>query len=330
MTDIKSKIKDIQNNNLLTNIEKNIQIQNLMNPYKPSNIILKCEHYPYKKCDNFYFSCCNIFTNCIRCHNEIDNSHKPILKNIRCKICKLLQNPSNNCINIDCNTIFSTNYCNSCYIWTSNPIVHCDKCGLCRIGEKNKLFHCDNCEACFNIETKNYHKCVNLSYRNQSCSYCLESTHDSQDNSLSINCGHLVHKKCLDNAYKSNIYKCSICRKSMYKINWIYLKYLINIQPMPLEDFFIGDIVTCNKFGNINFMIHDIINKNNLIMYKGSFPNWIMNNNNVIAFFNKISLKKKPKKVNVFCNDCETKSYTSFHYLGNECINCCGFNTSIF
>ncbi len=89
---IKTKIKNIQNDNLLSNIEKNTQIQNLMNvnynKYKNTNII--CEHYLSKKCDNFYFSCCNIFSNCLRCHNDINNTHKPILQYIRCKECKLL------------------------------------------------------------------------------------------------------------------------------------------------------------------------------------------------------------------------------------------------
>jgi RING finger/CHY zinc finger protein 1 len=334
MTDknnIKSKIKDIQINSLLTNSEKNIQIQKLMNisVNLEKKIIVKCEHYPYKNCDNFYFSCCNIFTHCLRCHNEIDDSHKPILKKITCKKCKLLQILSNKCINIECNTIFSKNYCEICSIWTDKSIVHCEKCGFCRIGQKDKLFHCDNCEICFDISVKESHKCVNISYRNQNCSYCLESTHNSQDPSISINCGHLVHTKCLDNAYKSNIYKCSICRKSMYKMNWEYLKYLIKIQPLPIDDILIGDTVTCNILGNLKFKIDEIINNDNLVIYKGYFPNWIINNKNVIAYFNKESLKKDPKKVNIFCNDCETKSLTFFHYLGNECTNCCGFNTNI-
>lgn len=333
MNDFKAKIRDIQNNNLLTNIEKNIKIQELMNNnykqnYKPNNVILKCEHYPSKKCNNFYFSCCNTFTHCLRCHNEVDSTHKPVLKNITCEKCKLFQIPSNKCINKDCNIMFSKNYCDICNIWTEKSIVHCEKCGFCRIGEKDKLFHCDNCEICFDISSKDSHKCVNKSYRDQTCSYCLESIHDSQDNSLSINCGHYVHKKCLDNAYKSNIYKCSICRKSMYKINWIHLKYLINMQPMPEEDILVGDNVICCKFGHMKLIVEEIIN-HNLIIYKGFFPDWIMNGKNVVGYFNNKSLKKEPKKVNIFCNDCESKSLTLFHYLGNECINCGGFNTNI-
>jgi RING finger/CHY zinc finger protein 1 len=328
--DIKSKIKDIQLNKLLTNSEKNIQIQKLMNLNKHIHTIIKCEHYPSKKCNNFYFSCCNIFTDCLRCHNDIDNSHKPILKKITCKKCKLFQNPSNKCINKDCNIIFSKNYCDICFIWTDKNIAHCEKCGFCRIGEKDKLFHCDNCEICFDICAKETHKCINKSYRDETCSYCLDSIHNSQDSSLSIQCGHFVHKKCLDNACKSNIYKCALCRKSMYKMNWVYLKYLINMQPMPEEDILIGDIVTCTKFGNIKFNVEEIINnENNLIIYKGSFPNWNINNKNVIGYFNIESLKKDVKKINIFCNDCETKSFTPFHYLGNECVNCNGFNTNI-
>jgi RING finger/CHY zinc finger protein 1 len=330
-SDIKSKIKDIQMNTLLTNSEKNIQIQKLMNTSVniEKKIVVKCEHYPSKKCDNFYFSCCNIFTHCLRCHNEIDDTHKPILKNIRCKKCKLLQVLSNKCINNDCNIIFSKNYCEICSIWTEKSIVHCEKCGICRVGEKDKLFHCDNCEICFDITIKDSHKCVTKSYRDQTCSYCLESIHNSQNESLSIQCGHIVHKKCLDDAYKSNIYKCALCRKSMYKMNWSYLKYLINMQHMPEEDILVGDIVSCHKFSNLKFNVEEIINSDKIIIYKGFFQDWKINNKNITGFFNGESLKKDPKKVNVFCNDCEIKSLTLFHYLGNECINCGGFNTNI-
>jgi len=330
MTDIKSKIKDIVNNNSLSSSQKNTLIQSLYTPYNISSSTNNiCEHYPSKYCDNFYFSCCNIFTNCLRCHNDFDNTHKPILQFIRCTKCKLLQNPSNKCINNNCLSSFSKYYCHFCHIWTHKPITHCSSCGICRIGHPNSLFHCDNCQICFDISSKNSHICVN-SFRDQSCSFCLEPTHNSQYSSLSINCGHFVHKICLDNAFKSNIFKCSICRKSIFKVDWSFLKYLISSQPMPIDDISVDDIVSCSSLGNIPFHVTNIINIHNTILYHGFFPNWTNYNGTfVFATFNKLALFKSPKNVNIFCNDCDTKSFTPFHYLGNECFNCNSFNTSI-
>ena len=31
--------------------------------------------------------------------------------------------------------------------------------------------------------------------------------------------------------------------------------------------------------------------------------------------------------INIYCNDCNAKSYVKFHYLGHECKECGSFNT---
>ena len=57
----------------LSEIEKNKQIQKLMmNNYtqETTNSLILCDHYPNKKCSNFYFECCNLNFNCYRYHNE--------------------------------------------------------------------------------------------------------------------------------------------------------------------------------------------------------------------------------------------------------------------
>ena len=66
-TELRNKIKDIQNNSNLTITEKNLQIQKLMSN---KNIISNCTHYPNKKCDKFYFICCNKTYNCIFCSSS--------------------------------------------------------------------------------------------------------------------------------------------------------------------------------------------------------------------------------------------------------------------
>lgn len=318
MESLRTNIKNIQNNNNLSSDEKNKEIQKLMNNSSKPISIKKCIHYPNKKCNNFYFLCCNIFTNCIRCHNELtENNHLPILKCITCKECKLLQYPSNECKNNNCKILFSKNYCNTCFIWTDKDIVHCSECGICRIGNKDTLFHCNNCETCFN--DKLLHKCINKSYKEQICTYCMEHIHNAQDTSLSLRCEHIVHNKCLNNAMKSMCYTCPTCRKSIYDVDWTSLKYLINIQPM-INEIYVGDIVKCIVFGNLLFKINSI--ENNL--YSGVFVN-----TNIKGTFNIESLYKDPKRVDIYCNDCNKISNTIYHYLGHECEYCNSYNTTI-
>jgi hypothetical protein len=46
---------------------------------------------------------------------------------------------------------------------------------------------------------------------------------------------------------------------------------------------------------------------------------------NAVATFRKRELKQM---VEVYCNDCEQKSWTDLHFIGNMCRECGGFNTS--
>ena len=317
--ELRNKIKVIQSDINLTITEKNIKIQQLMSrnsPLSNNSIISTCTHYPNKKCDQFYFTCCNKRYNCIRCHNEYEE-HNRELKTIKCTDCNLEQEPSNCCINCEIN--FSPNYCNICYIWTDNSITHCNKCELCRVGESDKLFHCDVCNACFSSENKENHKCSDNLFINKNCAYCLESTFSGQDSALAIRCGHVIHTKCLKDSTDACIYKCPLCRKLIYDVDWTQLKYAIKLQPMPIE---IGDIVTFNKLNKL-FKVKKI--NNNLV--KGYFINTVLQNKKVYASLNIKDLNKEPRDITVFCNECEEYCVTNFHYLGNECINCNSFNT---
>lgn len=325
--ELRKKIKEIKNNISLSEFDKNIAIQNLMNRNNNSSLEShNCTHYPNKKCNNFLFSCCNKKYNCMRCHNE-NETHKPVIEKIICNECNVSQNTSNKCIN--CSITFSKSYCELCFIWSEHEITHCNNCGFCRVGKENTLFHCTKCETCFNIENKNNHICVKNSFRLNICAYCLDSNHSSQETSVILKCEHIVHNKCLEKAIETNDYKCPTCRKSICKINWTFLKNLILSQPMPLEELNVDDIVKCNTFGNMLFQVKRIIHLNNDILCNGFFINWIINNKNVEATIDIFDLKKEPKKITIYCNDCDEKCITNFHYLGNECITCNGFNTSI-
>ena len=319
--ELRKKIKDVQSDNSISLSEKNKQIQLLMNPSKLEIIHKTCLHYPNKKCNNFYFSCCNIVSDCIRCHNEIsDECNKPVIDYIHCSNCNSKQSPSNRCVNKECDILFSKNYCPICKIWTDTDMTHCDKCKICRVGEKDKLFHCDKCDTCFKIESKESHICISISFRNQTCTFCLENVHASQNCLVPLKCGHIVHSLCLENALKMHQYRCPTCRKIIYHIDWSNTRDMILFQPMPVEDIRIGDTVQCTVMQNKLFIIEYIRND---FLYVGYFSDKSIG----YGIFNKESLKKMPKKINIYCNDCEKECETLFHYIGNECMYCNGFNT---
>jgi hypothetical protein len=338
-SELRKQIQLIRLNSSLTEIEKNKQIQKLMmNNYThtTSKSIILCDHYPNKKCSNFYFECCNLNFNCHRCHNEYIETnnlhqHKPIIKSVECIECGAINTNTNNCVN--CSIEFAKSHCIDCGIWTDIDIYHCIKCGLCRKGTQESLFHCDNCNICFNKTTQSEesHKCNKISYVNSNCGFCFESVFTSQSNSIMMKCNHIVHKNCLDKAYENNDYKCPICRKSTCIINWSHLDYLISIQPMP-NDILVGNIVDCNiinsrwsKF-NSKFLVEEIIIDKEL--YKG----YIINSQTYEKIFqitvNYQSIKPNIAKIDIYCNDCESNTNTNFHYLGNKCTNCGSYNTS--
>ena len=319
---IKDKIKKIQSDASLTKEEKTKAVQDLMMPKK--KVYIKCYHYPHKKCSKLSFSCCTNTYDCMRCHNESE-THIASIDKITCDMCLVEQNPSIMCNNLNCNTIFSKNYCDKCNIWTEVDIYHCQECGLCRVGTQESLYHCSTCDTCYNVDATN-HKCRSLQLRNEICVFCLDSVYNSQDSSFPINCGHFVHTNCLKKGAQMNQIRCPKCRKSIYEMDWTLLKMMIQLQPMLEEEIIIGDTVQLTQFWNmIMVTVDDILDRDGIITYKCRFENM----SKIIIYANRDSLYKYPKVIKVYCNDCNNRSETSFHYLGNECKLCESFNTSI-
>lgn len=329
--ELRKNIKNIQNDTSLTPLEKTTKIKELMAmPIKSilnnndindfSNI--ECEHYN-KKCSKFYFSCCNSYYNCHRCHNENikdKDNHQINIETIECNMCNHRQKPSKNC-NI-CGILFSRSYCEICKLWTCKNITHCDLCGLCRVGLKEHLYHCNKCETCFVInEIK--HKCVEVSYKDQICIFCLENIHSSSKKCIATNCGHIVHKDCFEEGFKNNIFKCSLCRKSLFnmKFYWNKIRNEIKNQPMPADFFKFteGDIIL-TKYGKC----HVVLIENNKLY--GELIDWTLKNRKSAKIV--LDINSVEHLVPIYCNDCETKSNSKFHFIGMECLYCNGYNTT--
>ena len=230
-----NKIREINRDPTLTKDEKSKKIHELMmsesskqkqgaNSNGPNNndsdmhIIESklCPHY-VKKCSKFKFACCQDnreVDNCHRCHMERTQScQKPIISQITCDECDTEQVPSNECIS--CHIKFSTNYCSVCGLWTVKDITHCVDCGLCRLGAPGTLQHCHTCGICFNKSSFSDHTCTSafINHKDKECPICLQSLFSTQNmTSQSINCGHLIHSKCLESALKKGNYRCPLCK----------------------------------------------------------------------------------------------------------------------
>jgi RING finger/CHY zinc finger protein 1 len=333
--EFRKKISNIRNNKSLSEEEKKKQINDLFlfqNRNENKNFIKnenkkECEHYPYKKCGNFHFSCCDTYAECIRCHNEKDlnNKHIPKIDLITCKSCSLEQPPSEKCIKPTCNIKFSRNYCGICNIWSEKDMYHCKDCELCISGKEDTRYHCHTCNSCFETTNSEFHRCVNISYREQVCGYCLKNIYNSQDKSIPLSCDHIIHESCYKNALHSEQYKCPLCKKSICSLDWSHTRFLISNQPMPEENIRTGDIVEVLFIENVLFIVSHILDNN---MFKGELFQHETNKKMEVILSGTL-LSKKNKKVEIYCNDCSKKGYTTFHYLGNECMNCNSFNTSL-
>jgi hypothetical protein len=307
---------DIKKDKNLDQSSKNELINDLLSNFLPS-----CDHYPTKKCSQFQYNCCGITVPCHRCHNEF-MQHKPLINTITCIECNTKQSTAIECIN--CNIKFSKSYCEICGIWTDKLIYHCNECGICRVGKIEDSFHCKNCEGCFHKSSKDFHKCSKKQLKDLECPICMDSLHNSQENTFIPNCGHPIHLKCLkDNLSKGN-YECPTCKKSIIdmKQTWDALRETNKTQIIPhaLELFQretdIVDKVVYTPFGL--FRVSNYRAKDS--MYEGKF----IYLNTAYGVFNKNSIKELYS--HILCNDCERKSYTKFH-IYEECTLCGSFNT---
>ena len=289
----RKKIQEIYNNTNLTNQEKQIEINKILNPnskfflrednntntiseYDIDNLDVSsnCKHYQ-RNC-MILSPCCNKWFHCRLCHNE-DNDHeidRYLISKILCKKCLKIQNASNKCIN--CGIEFAEYYCNICKLWKSldTDSFHCEKCNLCWLGKKNEFIHCDNCNTCLKKTAFDSHTCIKDSIKNI-CPICNEKMFGNTYPVIPLKCGHYMHLDCF-NEYSKNEYKCPLCKKSIYdKLDalWDQIDIEMENSQMPNE-----------------------------------FKNWISH---------------------IICNDCEIKSFVSYHFLYHKCKTCNGYNTNI-
>lgn len=222
-----------------------------------SSVESVCSHYVHH-C-KLKTMCCNKIFDCHRCHNsayEYAADHHVCTSfqiKIICKLCDTEQEIAKNCVS--CNVQFGNYFCEKCCLYddTDKQQYHCDKCGLCRVG-LGSFSHCDVCGCCMN----NSHICSKDLLKNN-CPICTEDLFTSQDQPNRLNCGHFMHKTCLESYIKTN-YKCPICFKSMCDMTSMFSQLTEEIENTPMPEEYSDMIVKimcndCLKESSVKFHI---------------------------------------------------------------------------
>jgi len=233
------EIRQIQRDITLSQVEKDELIKNILKETNQKNILkveLKpCTHYK-RNCDIIAI-CCDKQYPCRVCHNE--NSDHRIdrfaTKECVCRICKTRQDISNTCIN--CGTTFGKYFCSICKLWTEKNAYHCNGCGICNSGILGVYEHCDKCGFCF---PNKVHNCVKKG--KDECCVCFDQVYYYVHDFFHFECGHGIHSHCFT---QLKDYKCPLCKKSVYNLDWTILDDLIASQPMP-EQYIKKVTISCN------------------------------------------------------------------------------------
>ncbi|KAL7522893.1 hypothetical protein ACHAWX_007774 [Stephanocyclus meneghinianus] len=192
----------------------------------------------------------------------------------------------------ECNTrqSSSTNACFSCGIAFAE--WHCPKCNLWMDLSK-RPFHCDKCGICRVGGQDNFRHC-------EQCCMCI---------SVAVYETH----NCIKDKYKSN---CPVCREDMFSSRQ-------SPQDLPC-----GHAIHAHCFRNLaGFDYRCPICKKTIMSRTSMAAAWQ-------ARARDIEMQPMPEDlarvVNIMCNDCEKKSVNcSWHFLGVQCPECRSFNTVV-
>ena len=199
-----------------------------------------CKHYK-RFCDIQCFKCSQWFS-CRLCHDEYIKDHlidRFATMLCRCRSCDKEQRIGPKCEGCDCS--FGDNFCPICRMWCDFEIFHCDDCGICRKGNKSSYEHCVNCDACLPVGHAKDDSCKaaiagsSTVSRDAVCPICLEELFSSTNSWQPSPCGHRVHSHCIKEASKKGEFRCPLCKKCLYEMDWDSVQLEIDAQPMPDE-----------------------------------------------------------------------------------------------
>lgn len=275
--------------------------------------VLGCMHYMR----NVKIQCfdCHLWVPCRHCHDQLPDlpfPHSLVRKktqNMLCMFCKTPQPAAHQCVK--CEQYAAWYYCSKCKLWDNDrnkPIYHCDDCGLCRVGHGigKDYVHCKRCNVCITIGTSASHPCIERATESD-CPLCLVYLFDSNTSVCSLPCGHYMHGACYKDLMAVT-YKCPVCSKSAVnmELQWRKLDDEIAAQPIPEADEDLEGLLP--PIGGRTEDIEEHHTAGNDIQAEPTL--------------------RRPRRVWIGCNDCGSRCWTPFHWLGLKCQNCGGYNTN--
>ena len=190
-----------------------------------------CAHYA-NMCE-LESPCCKRWYRCHRCHDEDDAAaacgamDRAAVARVRCVRCGLAQPPAARCAS--CAVSFGGYACLECKLFREphpDGIYHCDGCGICRIGRGTgpggSHWHCNRCRACLPIDVDRAAHLANClpDATDGDCPICFENLSGSRDPCVpGVECGHYLHRQCLQMYLRSGNYKCPMCTKPFVKLD---------------------------------------------------------------------------------------------------------------
>ncbi|WPH01012.1 zf-CHY-domain-containing protein [Acrodontium crateriforme] len=271
--------------------------------------ILGCRHYKR----NVKVQCfdCHGWFPCRHCHDQardlpFDHTlNRKRTQNMLCMLCHTPQPAAEICTN--CGEYAAWYYCDKCKLWDNDSnkrIYHCDDCGICRVGEGlgKDYVHCKRCNVCISIATSAAHPCIERATEGD-CPLCLMQLFESQAKVVSLPCGHYMHGDCYKDLMAVT-YKCPVCSKSAVnmELQWRKLDEEIQFQPMPDDNETLISLLPRSELNNAQTTANE---------QPESEP----------------APSRRPKQVYIGCNDCGSRCWTPFHWLGVKCQVCDSYNT---
>ena len=299
----RKRILEINSMNISSS-EKSKLIQEVMNPKKRlENISFKKNKIEFCKHYNRYTyqvsKCCNKVYPCRLCHDENEN-HKINRHDIdfmKCIYCNCFQKVNSCCTNPEC---FKFNkdhkyFCKICNFWNDdkdNILKVINSYLINDVSITREVYHCDKCGICRLGKRENFIHC-------DSCNLCLP-------------------KKTFDNhVCKLNVKEenCPICLRSLWNTQ-NETTHLLDCGHCVHSSCFIQNIqsgnYSCAVCKKSMIDLTDMWRQIDAALESHNMPD-----------------EFKDWTADIYCNDCEKKTNTKYHFSYHKCQECGSYNTVI-
>jgi len=182
----------------------------------------------------------------------------------------------------------------------NNKCINCNEimgdyyCNICKFwsnDETTKIYHCDECGICRKGIKEDYYHC-------KICNSCIHKNHKD------------THK-CLEKSLDTD---CPICNENLFNstkaISLLQCGHYIHSECM--EEYIKSSNYQCP------ICKKSLMNMDN---YWNILDNFLKDQQMPEEYKNTYCL--------LYCNDCEKRNYSNYHFIYNKCKDCRGYNTNI-